>query len=224
MIRSIPISVCGLPSCVGMKQACTAVLRGHEAGLHVPAGPGCDRLLLEGPRGDRTGEAHRRTGRELFQTLFLTGRETLQHLQGRRLALDREAEVHVDDIAFVFDAHELADMQHRGTAEAEVDRLLRGLGRRQRGRRGRIGDGKAAARPLRRLFAFGVQCDVLPRRENGLRFGRLAFSGFRVEHQGTVLGGRIRVACQLVGVKEGIEFREAHARLHLEKHHRGFLA
>ena len=62
----------------------TPILGFHEARLHVPARLRGDRLLLEGFVRQRSGEAERFAGDELFEPLFLAGQQVLDDLLGGR--------------------------------------------------------------------------------------------------------------------------------------------
>src|SRR3984957_18239908 len=76
-----------------------AVLRGHEARLHIPARLIRDGFLLKGPRGERTGEVGFSAGSQLPQALFLSRGESLRDLGGGLCALLPDRDVHVHEIA-----------------------------------------------------------------------------------------------------------------------------
>ena len=102
MMRSMPSRVCGRPSCVGMKQTCT-----YQPGLAVMVS--CWKAPEEsGPAKLAGGPAT-----SFSRPFSWPVEQTLDDLLGSLLALHGEAEVHVHEVAFVFEAHDLADVERR---------------------------------------------------------------------------------------------------------------
>ena len=198
MIRSMPRRVWGTPSWVSMKHACT-----YQPGLAVIVS--CWKASCE---------LERFSADELFQSLFLAGQEAFDDLLGGAQALGWERHVHVHEETFVFEADQLTVVQRRRPAEVELDRALRRL--RSRQRRGRCRRCDCEARVHFRAAAFGLQCYVLTRLQNRLRFARLTGSCFRVEHDRAVLAGVVRVLF-LLGGHERFHFRDRHAGLQLKE-------